>query len=601
MVAKKKTKSRTTSKKRRKSTKKSLKKFFIKSALVTFLACFGVLFAYVFYCYVTLPEMEVAFNRTRLPSTTIIAENGNEIQTFGNSFASLVYAKDLPYYVPAAIIDVEDRRFYAHFGFDVIGFTRAAFANIFQKRYAQGASTITQQVAKNLFLTSQKSVKRKVQELLISFWLEKKFTKEQILTLYLNRVYLGSGVYGIEAAANKYFGKSSRDLTLKEAAVIAGMLKAPSRYNPIYNQQNALDRANVVLKLMFDHGTITETELLAAKNEPLYDTTTYKVEGAKHFADMVYAEVNAYIGQRDQDIYVSTTLDQDLQQKAEAVLKDEIAKNAQNNVTQGAVVILDYDGAIKALVGGVDYEKNQFNRATQALRQPGSAFKTFVYLTALEKGFRPSDSVWDTPLQIGKWKPENYNKKYYGEVSLEFAFANSLNLATVDLSRQLNLNDIIKNAKKMGITTNLKKIPALVLGTCEVRVIDMANAYLTIANGGYGSFAYSIKEIYSKDGYQLYERIESEPMRVLDEKVVAQMTKMLESVVQNGTGKRAQINGFSAGKTGTSQDYRDAWFVGFTKKYVVAVWVGNDDNSPMKNITGGTLPAQIFQKIMLEN
>lgn len=599
MVQKTKKTSKRSIKKRKKSTKKTFKKKLIKTLIVSAFAIFALIASYVLYCYATLPDIEVALSKTRQPSTTIIAENGNEIQTFGNSFSSVVYLEDLPYYVPAAIIDVEDRRFYAHFGFDIIGFTRAAIANIFLKRYAQGASTITQQVAKNLFLTPRKSVKRKVQELLISFWLEKKFTKEQILTLYLNRVYLGAGVFGIEAAANKYFGKSSRDLSLKEAAVLAGMLKAPSRYNPIYSKKNASDRAETVLALMLKHGTITEGEFEKAKKEPLHDTTTFKVEGAKHFADMVYNEVNDYIGERDQDIYVSTTLDQDLQQKAETILRETVAANAKNNVTEGALVILDYKGAIKALVGGVDYQKNQFNRTTQALRQPGSAFKTFVYITALQHSFEPQDTISDTPITIGKWKPENYNKKHYGDVSLNFAFSRSLNLATVNLSRHFSLNDIIKNAKKMGITTPLKKIPSLALGSSEVKVIDMASAYLTIANGGYAAWPYAISEIYSKDGKQLYERTLDEPIRVLDEKTVQKITQMLENVVNSGTGTNAKLPVFAAGKTGTSQDYRDAWFVGFTKHYVVAIWVGNDDNSPMKNITGGEIPAKIFQKIML--
>jgi len=600
MVQKAKKTTKRTPKQRKKSSKKTLKKKLIKTLFISILALFALISSYVLYCYITLPDIDVALSKTRQPSTTIIAENGNEIQTFGNTFSHLIYLEDLPYYVPAAIIDVEDRRFYAHFGFDIIGFTRATLTNIFQKRYAQGASTITQQVAKNLFLTPQKSVKRKIQELLIALWLEKKFTKEQILTLYLNRVYLGSGAYGIEAASNKYFGKSSRDLSLKEASVLAGLLKAPSRYNPIASKKNANERSNMVLSLMLKHGTITETEYKKAKEEPLHDTTSFKVEGAKHFADMVYAEVNDYIGERDADIYVSTTLDQDLQQKAEWILRDAVTSNAQNNVTEGALVILDYNGAIKALVGGVDYGKNQFNRATQALRQPGSAFKTFVYITALQHSFEPADIISDTPVTIGKWTPENYNKKDYGNVSLQFAFSQSLNLATVNLSRQFPLNDIIKNAKKMGITTPLKKIPSLALGSSEVKVIDMATAYLTIANGGYAAWPYAISEIYSKDGEQLYERTHDEAIRVLDEKTVFQITKMLENVVNSGTGANAKLPVFAAGKTGTSQDYRDAWFVGFTKDYVVAVWVGNDDNSPMKNITGGQIPAKIFQKIMLQ-
>ena len=362
--------------------------------------------SYVFYCYITLPDIEDAVSKTRTPSTTIIAENGNEIYTFGNSFASVVYLKDLPEYVPAAIIDIEDKRFYSHFGFDIIGFVRASFINLTKKRYAQGASTITQQVAKNLFLTPKKSIKRKVQELLISFWLENKFTKEQILTLYLNRVYLGTGTYGIEAAANRYFGKSSADLSLKEAATLAGMLKAPSRYNPIYDYQKAQDRAEVVLSVMLKNGSITQEQKIQASKEPYHDFTKYKVEGARHFADMVYNEVNVYISQRDSDLYVSTTLDQDLQQKAEWILKDTINSNKKKNVTDGAIVILDYTGAIKALVGGVNYKKSQFNRATQALRQSGSAFKPFVYITALNQGFLPNDIINDAPITIKNWQPQ---------------------------------------------------------------------------------------------------------------------------------------------------------------------------------------------------
>jgi len=583
---------------RKRRSKKARGNKWLKRGVCALAAVLSVLAGYVFYCALTLPDIEAAFSKTRQPSTTIIAENGNEIQTFGNTFSSVVYLKDLPDYVPAAIVDVEDRRFYKHFGFDVIGLGRAALTNVFKKRYAQGASTLTQQVAKNLFLTPQKSLKRKVQELLIALWLEKKFTKEQILTLYLNRVYLGAGTYGIEAAANTYFNKSSRDLTLKEAAVIAGMLKAPSKYNPIYSVDNAEARAGVVLDVMLKYKSISKEDYLKAKKEPIADAKRFKVAGGKHFADMVYAEVNAYIGERDKDIYVRTTLDQDLQEISEKILRESVAANNKNNVHEGAVVILDYSGAVKALVGGVDYAKNQFNRATQALRQPGSAFKTFVYITALQHGFEPEDTILDEPVQTGSWKPENFDKKYKGEVSLDFAFAHSLNAATVNLSRHFRLSDVIKNAHKMGITTEIKNTPSMVLGTIEVKVIDMAAAYLSIANGGVAAWPYATKEIYAKDGSPLYERTHDEDLRVLDEKIVSKITKMLEHVVSNGTGKAAELPVFAAGKTGTTQNFRDAWFVGFTSKYVVAVWVGNDDNSPMKNVTGGGLPAQIFKKII---
>lgn len=603
MAAKTKVKKSTTNKKtvkKRKSGRKKTKNFlWLKLCLTMAAVLFLTLSVYVFYCYLTLPDVKTAIERTREPSTTIIAENGNEIYTFGNSFSEVIYLQDLPYYVPAAIIDVEDRRFYSHFGFDIIGFVRASLTNIIRQRYAQGASTITQQVAKNLFLTPQKSIRRKVQELLLSFWLESKFSKEQILTLYLNRVYLGAGTYGIEAASNRYFGKSSRDLSLKEAAIIAGMLKAPSRYNPIYYPDRAKDRSKVVLQLMLDHGTITQNEFNSALKEPIHDSSKYKVEGARHFADMVYQEVNAYIGERNQDIYVSTTLDQDLQQKAQWFLKNMIAENRNGNVTEGAVVVLDFNGAIKAMVGGTDYDKSQFNRATQALRQPGSAFKPFVYLTALQQGWKQDDIIEDVPVEIKGWKPENYNKKYYGNVTLKQALMQSLNLATVNLSQKLNINDILRNARKMGLTTELVNTPSVVLGTSEVKVLDMAAAYASIANGGKAVWPYGIIEIYSKEGMQLYQRDESENLQIMDSDDARELSSMLEQVILSGTGKNARLPVFAAGKTGTSQDNRDAWFVGWTDKYVAAVWVGNDDNSPMKNITGGTLPARIWQKIML--
>lgn len=600
MAKQKQKKSASKTKRKSNSSKQRFKRrWWLKPLLCLFALFLCTLGGYLSYCWLTLPDLEEVVSRTRQPSTTIIAENGNEIFTFGNSFSEVIYLEDLPYYVPAAVIDVEDKRFYKHFGFDIIGFTRAMVVNLVQRRYAQGASTISQQIAKNLFLTSQKSMKRKVQELLLAFWLEHKFSKEQILTLYLNRVYLGAGTYGVEAAANRYFGKSARDLTLKESAVIAGMLKAPSRYNPISSLEHAQERAHVVLRLMLDHGTITKTEYQQALQEPLYDAAKYKVEGAKHFADMVYHEVNAYIGERNQDLYVSTTLDQSLQQKTERFLQETIQKNRSQNVTQGAVVILDHQGAIKALVGGVDYQKSQFNRAYRALRQPGSAFKPFVYLTALQKDMTPDSLLEDQPIRIGKWKPENYDRKFHGTVTMTDALARSLNVATVYLSQKLNLKDVIRNAHRMGITTPMSNTPALVLGASAVKVIDMATAYASLANGGFAVFPHAITEIYSKDGFQLYQREVSEPERILEPEVVTEMTQMLEAVIKRGTGRKAVLPFFVAGKTGTTQDYRDAWFVGWTKDYVVAVWLGNDDNSPMKGVTGGTLPAELWRQIIL--
>lgn len=594
MVKKAKTKKKTTKSKKRESKQRLA----TRRIILIFLSFLVITFsAWLLYCFLTLPDIEQAVARTRQPSTTITAENGNEVKTFGSVYSEVIHLNELPSYVPDAIISTEDRRFYSHFGFDIIAFTRAMLTNIFMGRYAQGGSTISQQVAKNLFLTQQKTIKRKTQELLLAFWLEHKFTKEQILTLYLNRVYLGAGTYGIEAASQKYFQKSSRDMNLLEAAIIAGMLKAPSRYNPFASEERALSRAKVVLQNMVNNNTLTEKQMRYALTLPIGEDKSYKVQGADYFADWVYREVNDYIGERDNDIYVYTTLNQEIQENAEKILRQAILSAKNRNVSEGAVVVLDKRGEVKAMVGGIDYRKSQYNRAVSALRQPGSAFKPFVYLTALQNGWKPQDLIEDVPLTIGKWKPENYDKKYHGSVTLSDALAKSLNLATINLSESLSRKDIIRTAKKMGISTPIENSPSLALGTFEVRVLDMATAYSSIANGGYATWPHAIKEIYTRDGYQLYQREADTQNRILDEQAVAELTTMLEQVIRQGTGRKAKISGFAAGKTGTTQDYRDAWFVGFTDKYVIAVWVGNDDNSPMKSITGGTLPAEIWRKI----
>lgn len=596
MVKKTKTGRKTANRKKRESKQRLV----TRRIILIFLSFLVITFAgWLLYCVLTLPDIDQAVARTRQPSTTITAENGNEVKTFGSVYSEVIRLNELPSYVPDAIISTEDRRFYAHFGFDIVAFTRAMLTNIFMGRYAQGGSTITQQVAKNLFLTSQKNIKRKTQELLLAFWLEHKFSKEQILTLYLNRVYLGAGTYGIEAASQKYFQKSSRDMNLLEAAIIAGMLKAPSRYNPIASAERAKARAKVVLQNMVNNDALTERQMKYALTLPVGEDKSYKVQGADYFADWVYREVNDYIGERDNDIYVYTTLDQKIQENAEKILREAVLAAKNRNVSEGAVVVLNKSGEVKAMVGGIDYRKSQFNRAVTALRQPGSAFKPFVYLTALQNGWKREDRIDDVPLSIGKWKPENYDKKYYGSVTLDEALMKSLNLATVNLSESLSRKDIIRTAKKMGISTPVENTPSLALGTFEVKVIDMAAAYSAIANGGYATWPHAIKEVYTRDGYQLYQREADTENRILDAGAVKDLTKMLEKVISQGTGRRAKIPGFAAGKTGTTQDYRDAWFVGFTDEYVIAVWVGNDDNSPMKGVTGGTLPAEIWRKIAL--
>ncbi len=587
--------------KRKNSRKKSKgnNRFWLKFFLIIFLIVSIICGGYIFYCWITLPDISKAIERTRLPATTILTESGQEIESYGGVYSEIVYAEDLPSYVRDAVISTEDRRFYSHFGFDFVSFGRAMVVNLIHRRYVQGGSTITQQVSKNLFLTPEKNIKRKVQELLMAFWLEKKFTKNQILTLYLNRVYMGAGTYGIEAASQKFFHKSSHDINMMEASILAGLLKAPARYNPISSKKRAVERATVVLQNMVDNRKITEKQKILALKMPI-GNNKYNFDGGKYFADWVYNEVNAYIGERDIDINVYTTLDGKLQKAAETILQQAVAANHKNNVTNGAIVVIDNSGAVKAMVGGISYRNSQFNRAVQALRQPGSSFKTFVYLAALEDGFEPDDTIEDKPIAIGKWKPENYDKRYYGKVSVKDAFRRSLNLATIDLSNRISKQKIIELAHKMGISTPINNAPSMPLGSFEVKIIDMAVAYSTIANGGFANWPYSINEIYSKDGYKIYERTSDEKNKIISDEAIENITSMLQSVIENGTGKKARLPFFAAGKTGTSQDYRDAWFAGFSRGYTAVVWVGNDNNSPMKNISGGTLPAEIWKKLMLQ-
>ena len=598
--AKNKTKKKTSKKSKKKSAKKSSWKWkLLKFILLVGLTAFILLSGYIFYCYLTMPNIQKAVSRTRQPSTIIMAENGNDIAKFGNVYAEVIYPDKLPKNLTNAIVATEDRRFYKHNGFDFIGFSRAMATNIFHRRYAQGASTISQQVAKNIFLTPNKNIKRKVQELLLARWLEHKFTKNQIMALYLNRVYFGSGNYGAEAAANWYFNKNVYQLNLREAAILAGMLKAPNRYNPILQRQASLKRADIVLESMKKNKFITEKQYKEALNMPISNGQQYRVTGGKHFAQYVYNEVNDFIGERSEDIVVMTTLDQKLQETAEKVLRTKIYAAKGQNVTEGAVVVMDKTGAVKAMVGGIDYNRSQFNRAVQAKRQSGSAFKPFVYLTALQYGFKPDTIINDAPISIGKWKPENYTKRYYGDVSLTYALTHSLNAATVNLSRELMLKDIARNARKMGITTDIKLTPSMVLGTNAVKVIDMATAYTVIANGGKSVWPYAINEVATHDGKQLYIRQASESNQIIEPKVIQQLTSMMEKVINQGTGHNARLPIFAAGKTGTTQNYRDAWFIGWTNKYVAAVWVGNDNDKPMNKVGGGNLPAEIWHDIMI--
>jgi len=583
--------------------KSKTKKRSLKMVLFLVLLWFAVLLGlavggYIFYCQKTLPAFSKAIYVERQPGVKILAEDGRELTSYGALFAEPVDVDKLPSYVPQAIIDTEDRRFYKHSGFDYIGFIRAMGVNLVKRRYAQGASTLTQQVAKNLFLTREKSVRRKVQEFLLARWLEKHFSKKQILEIYLNRVFFGSGAYGINTAAKRFFNKKAKDLNLHEAAILAGALKAPSRYNYLRNKKQALARAEVVLSLMQRAGTISAEEREKALKQPVGNSKETQILGVRYFGDYIMSELPSFLSDYDDDIYVKTTLNYHLQQRAEYILRKHIRAHHKDHVSEGAVVILDRNGAIKAMAGGFDYNKSQFNRATQALRQAGSSFKLFVYLTAFEKGFSENELIADEPLKIGNWEPQNYDKRFHGAVSLKQAFAQSLNVATVDLATYLSLDDIIDTALKLGITTGIKDEPSIILGASEVKVIDMAAAYTATVNGGYAVFPYAISEITDTDGEKLYQYKAPAKEKVLSDNVLEKINILEREVVVSGTGKRARAVDGARGKTGTSQNYRDAWFIGSNKRYTAAVWVGNDDNSPMKEIGGGTVPTEIWAEIM---
>lgn len=589
---------RTVTRRKKREKKRSFLCGMIMAVFWLMLVAFIAIGVYIWYCYTTLPDLSKAMYIERQPGVKILAADGRELTSYGALFAEPADVKKLPKYVAQAVVDTEDRRFYKHSGFDYIGFIRAMGVNVIKHRYAQGASTITQQVAKNLFLTSEKSIRRKVQEFLLAAKLEKHFTKDQILNIYLNRVFFGSGAYGINAAAKRFFNKTAKELNLREAAILAGSLKAPSRYNYLKNKRASLERSEVVLSLMLRAGSISLKEWESAIALPIGNANNEAITDIRYFGDYIMGDLSSLVSQNNQDIYVKTTLDYSLQRRAEYILRKHLRANRAKNVTQGAIVILDRMGAVKAMVGGSDYNRSQFNRATQALRQAGSGFKLFVYLTALEDGFSPDSRLADEPIRIDDWEPQNYDKRVHGSVTMKQAFAQSFNLATVDLATNLNLEDIIDMAKRLGITSEIKAEPSIVLGAAEVRVIDMAAAYTAIANGGYAVFPYAVTDIKNREGKVLYTHKPAIGEKVLSVDVVQKMGMMERLVVSEGTGKKARHIAGARGKTGTSQNYRDAWFIGTAGKYTAAVWVGNDDNTPMKEVGGGNLPTEIWAEIM---
>lgn len=530
---------------------------------------------------------------------SILASNGKVIAEKGLR-RNHVKLEEMPKHVVNAVLATEDRRFYYHPGLDPIGITRAMIQNRRAGRIVQGGSTITQQLAKVLFLKPARNYWRKIEEMLLSFWLEYRFSKKQILELYLNRIYFGAGNYGIEAAAQHYFGKNIENVTVHEAAMLAGLIKSPTYYAPTTNFERSIKRGQVVMKLMYDSWLLSFKDYNKAKENPPVLRSYLPSESYGYVIDFVIERVSAYGQNLQADMVVQTTIDYDLQGTAQRIVRDNMAQHGEKyRASQGAAVILDRNGAIKAMVGGRDYRKSPFNRVAKAKRQPGSTFKPFVFLAAMERGMKPDSMVHDGPLRIGDWSPKNYNNRYYGDVTLREGLARSLNTISVRLAEWAGRDQVIKTAHRLGINTKLQNNPSIALGTSEVSLLELSGAYVPFSNGGYAVQPHVIKKITDKKGTVLYSNKTKNWGRVMRPRFVSAMNDMLTAVVLDGTAKNAQIDPHqSAGKTGTGQGYKDAWFVGYTGHYTGGVWIGNDDNKPMKESTGGALPAMIWRDIM---
>jgi penicillin-binding protein 1A len=582
--------------------RKSWGKRILSGLIVT--GIWGVIVAAGTVAYVAhdMPAISEVAEASRRPAITLVALDGTEFQRLGDLRGETLDVSQLPPHFVQALIATEDRRFFSHFGVDPVGILRAAYSNYRAGRTVQGGSTLTQQLAKNLFLTPDQNFKRKAQEALLAVQLEATYSKEQILTAYLNRVYLGAGTFGVDAAARTYFNKSARNLTLRESAIIVGLLKAPSRYAPTASLNRATQRMGVVLRAMLDEGYINQAQFDAAMAAPPPPPRKESEDGdGRYFAGWVADQLPAFVGADHGDLIVYTTFDPGLQRAAEQKVTEMLrGPGADAKVSQAAALVMTPEGAIRAMIGGKDYSSSEFNRATQALRQPGSAFKPVVYLTALEEGWNEYSTILDAPYRKGKWNPGNYDGRFRGDVSLSDALANSLNTATIRLAEAVGIDNVRQTAKRLGLTTSMRRDLSLALGTSEVTLLDLTGAYATLANGGEAVIPYGILEIRDMNGGILYQRQGSSAGYAVAAPDVEAMNRLLLGPVIRGTGKAANLDRPTVGKTGTTQDYKDAWFMGYTADLVGGVWLGNDDGAPMKKVTGGGLPAKLWHAIMME-
>ncbi|HEY6670113.1 MAG TPA: PBP1A family penicillin-binding protein [Methyloceanibacter sp.] len=558
-----------------------------------------VLGAAISYFIASVPDPVIAALDDRPPNVTILAQDGTVLAERGLRRGH-VRLDMLPPYLAQAVLSTEDRRFYAHFGIDPLGLVRASFRNASAGSVVEGGSTITQQLAKNLFLSPQRTYVRKLEEVVYAIWLERRFSKDEILELYLNRVYFGGGTYGVEAASRRYFGKSARFVTLSQAALLAGLLKAPSRYAPTRSVKAASARADEVLGNMVEAGFLSPEQARNAGQQPLRLSAKGDDTGYPYPVDFVAELLSEFVGEQDGDLIVETTIDAGLQRVSQQTLRHLLdAEGADVNAGEGAVVVLDPMGGVKALVGGRSYSTSPFDRALKSLRQPGSAFKPFVFLAALESGYTPDSVAFDGPTTVAGWSPRNYTGIYQGEISLRDALAQSINTVAARLAAEVGPWRVVRTARRLGIHSKLHDNPSIALGTAEVTLLELTGAYTPFANGGQGVLPHIITRVRNGDGKVLYERRRSTIGQVVALQYVAAMNDMMYAVVARGTGKQAAIEGqVVAGKTGTTQSYRDAWFIGYTTHYVGGVWIGNDNGTRMKKVTGGALPAKLWHEIM---
>ncbi len=574
----------------------------IRLALIALIWLSLVIAGFIAYAAHDLPSTDSLAGPKSAPAVTILAADGSRLAKFGADWGEFVHLRNMSPVLPQAVVAIEDRRFFEHSGMDIMGVLRAIWRNISSGRLREGGSTITQQLAKIAFLTPAKSLKRKVQELFLAFHLENEFSKDEILTLYLNRVYLGAGTYGVDAAARRYYGISASEVSLSQAALLAGLLKAPSRLSPARNLKVAHRRASLVLDSMAAVEFISEADAAQAKKQPAKLIKQEKLAGtARHFSDWVRAQLPIHAGRNAAALTVYTTLDPVLQKIAEAALARGLQDASKRGAGEGALVALAQDGAVLAMVGGRDYDKSQFNRVSQALRQPGSAFKTIVYLAGMEAGLTPDDIFDDAPIEIAGWAPRNYSGEYQGPVNLRKAFAESINSVAVRVGQHAGIGEVAKLARHLGIDNNLPPDASLSLGSGEVSLLQLTAAYAPLAGDGSLALPHGIKEVRNRGGDILYKRKGSGGGRVVSAKAANAMRDLLAAVVNVGTGRNAALPaeiGPARGKTGTSQNFRDAWFIGFAGNVVAGVWLGNDDGKAMRSIVGSGAPTAIWRDFM---